>query len=284
MTCVFIDFQIFVGYPASSRVLERSCEDKFENIMVKSLCKENYHQAAYAALKFPPFREELVKEVAKLVKGELKTYSEGPSTAKYNGDPLSLSQYNAENMLEDAEVNLPVLFQIVKGSVKSQAVRFVQNKQALMLSSFMNTWMPRSNFLYRINTLLIAGSCKTEIMDVFHRLGLSCHPNTIRRQLEAAAGYFDKDIMKWKEEIELNRRAVKLLEEVLKCQVAKQGDDSMDICSVDFSSETISGYKCHDDEAYAKCCLLLPNDTNLVDDDILGVIATLNNSKLPRYR
>jgi len=58
----------------------------------------------------------------------------------------------------------------------------------------------------------------------------------------------------------------------------------MDICSVDFSSVTISGYKCHDDEAYAKCCLLLPNDTNLVDDDILGVIATLNNSKLPRYR
>ena len=228
-----------MGYPASSRVLERSCEDKKESDMVKNICKQNYRPAANAALHFPPFRRELVKELIQLLRKELKTYSEGPSVAKYNGDPLSLSKYTSESLLEEAEVNLPVLTEIIKGSAKS-ARSFTLNKQALALSSVLNTWMPRSNFIYRLNTLLIDGRCKTETMDLFHRFGLSCHPNTIRNQLQPCANHFDQQIIKWKDEIEKNRKEILFLEEILERQTGSYSEDGMDLCTIDFRQETLS--------------------------------------------
>ena len=50
--------------------------------------------------------------------------------------------------------------------------------------------------------------------------------------------------MTWKQEIEVNRKSVKLLQEVLKNQIPSQEDDTdMEVCSVDFSSQTLSKYK-----------------------------------------
>lgn len=119
---------------------------------------------------------------------------------------------------------------------------------------------------------MIAGTCKTEVMDIFHRLGLSCHPSTVRRQLQAAADYFHKDIMRWKTENETNMKAVKLLQKVLQHQVQSQAEDTMDVCSVDFSTHTLSGYKYYELDTYAKCSSLLPKESNLMDDDILEAI------------
>ena len=212
----------------------------------------------------------------------MRDYSQGPSEAKYNRDPLSLKEWRSEKLLEDAKHNLPILSEIVEGSTKGTA-NYIQHKKALMLSSFLNTWIPRSNFLYRTNVLLIAGSCKTEVRDLFHRLGLSCHPSTIRRQLQAAADYFNKDTMKWKKENEINLKSVKLLEEVLKHQVPSRVDDFMEIYSIDFSLETVCEYNYYDDNTYEKCSSILP-PANLMDDDIVKAISNLKNTKLPRYR
>ncbi|PFX23522.1 hypothetical protein AWC38_SpisGene11929 [Stylophora pistillata] len=137
--------------------------------MMKNVRKGNYRAAANATLSFPPFQRELVKELIQLIRKELKTYSQGPSAAKYNGDPLSLKEYSNESLLEEAEANLPGPTNIIKKSAKS-AKTFAVNKQALALSSALKTWIPRSNFVYRLNTLLIDGGCKTEAMDLLHRL------------------------------------------------------------------------------------------------------------------
>ena len=146
--------------------------------MVKHLCLENYQAAANAALKFPPLRRELVKAVTSAVRTEVRSYSRGKSMAKYDGDPLNLKHFKTEDFLEEARERIPVTHAIVTATSKVGA-KYLQNKQALTLSAFLNTWLPRSNFIYRNNTLLTAGCCKSEVMDLFHRLGLSSHPNTL---------------------------------------------------------------------------------------------------------
>ncbi|KXJ27193.1 hypothetical protein AC249_AIPGENE17609 [Exaiptasia diaphana] len=228
--------KVFVGYPGSSRVSDRSCEDKQESAFVKNICKENYRAAANAALKFPPFRREVVKELIELLRKEMRNYSEGPTPyGKYTGEPLDLSEYSSESLLEEAEVKLPLLTEIIKGCAKS-ARSFLANKHALTLSSFLNTWMPRSKFIYRLNAILIHGGCKTEAMDLVHRLGLSCHPNTIRNQVQACANHFDKEIVQWKKKIEKNRKAILFLEEVIKRQTGGQrrgGPPPCPVCLVD---------------------------------------------------
>ena len=93
---------MFVCYPSTSRVFDRSWEDKWEGAMVKHLCQENYQAAANTILKFPPFCIELVKAITCQVKKELETYSKGKSMAKYDGNPLSLKTVKSEDLLEEA--------------------------------------------------------------------------------------------------------------------------------------------------------------------------------------
>ena len=46
--------------------------------------------------------------------------------------------------------------------------------KALVLSAILNTWLPRSNFIYSNNTLLTAGCCKSELRYLKHWYRLLC--------------------------------------------------------------------------------------------------------------
>ena len=130
---------------------------------------------------------------------------------------------------------MPIMHFIVTTTSK-EGVKFLVNKQVLALSAIFNTWLPHSNFIYRINTLLTTGCCKTEVMDLFHRLGLSSHPNTIHAQLQSSANHFNEEILVWKSQIETNRRQLNLLDEVVTTQISNsEARDSMNLCSIDFS-------------------------------------------------
>lgn len=251
--------------------------------MVKHLCLENYQAAANAALKFPPLRRELVKAVTSAVRTEVRSYSRGKSMAKYDGDPLNLKHFKTEDFLEEARERIPVTHAIVTATSKVGA-KYLQNKQALTLSAFLNTWLPRSNFIYRNNTLLTAGCCKSEVMDLFHRLGLSSHPNTIRAQLQSAADHFDKEILAWKTQIEVNRKQLKLIEEINNSQTRSSEDVySMDLCSIDFSRETVQKCKHFDEKTFQSCQELLP-DSHIDDTDLFNVSEILKKERLPFYR
>ena len=252
--------------------------------MVKNLCKENYQAAANAALQFPPFRRELVKAVAQQVKKEIRDYSKGKSMAKYEGDPLKLKNFNGEEFLEEASERMPITHSIVTTTSKD-GVKFLVNKQVLALSAILNTWLPRSNFIYRMNTLLTTGCCKTEVMDLFHRLGLSSHPNTIRAQLQSSANHFNEEILVWKSQIETNRKQLNLLEEVVTTQTGNSGErDSMNLCSIDFSRETAQKCKHFDEDTYQLCKDRLPGVDVLEDTDLLNAAENLKKEKLPLYR
>ena len=129
---------------------------------------------------------------------------------------------------------MPITHAIVTATSKVR-VKYRINKEALALLAILNTWLHRSNFIYRINTLLTAGCCKTEMMDLLHRLGLSSHPNTIRTQLQSSADHFDKEIMAWRGQIETNQKQIKLQNEVSATQTGSQSGESnvMELCSVD---------------------------------------------------
>ena len=87
-------------------------------------------------------------------------------------------------------------------------------------------------------------------MDLLYRLGLSSHPSTVRAQLQSSADHFDKEIMAWRSQIERNRKQIKLLDEVIATQAGSQfgESDAMELCSVDFSLETMQKCKNFDGE------------------------------------
>ena len=191
--------------------------------------------------------------------------------------------------MESARLQMPWTYSMIMNTSKP-GVKYEKNKRALVISALLDTWIPRSNFVYRINTLLTTGSCKNEVIDLFHRLGLSSHSCTIRRQVKAAARHYDPEIMVWKKTIERNRKNYILLQEALSSQIPAWDDVNTVIssASVDFSHDVAKSYRHFDEETYKSCLEPLPkNDDEVMQYDYSDLIATaktLKEEKLPLYR
>lgn len=228
-----------------------------------------------------------MKEVATAIKTELRNYSKGKSITKYNGDPVTLKTLMSKDLLEEANEKMPITHTTATACSKT-GVKYQENKQALALSVILNSWLPHSNFVYRINTMLTAGCCKTEVMDIFHRLTLSSHPNMICAQLQSSADHFDSEILVWKRHIESTQKQEKLLQEALSSTGSSgDTDDAMKLCYIDFSRSTVENqYKYFNDEAYESCKELLPDQDQDVyeDTDLVQAYALSQQKKLPLYR
>ena len=245
--------------------------------MIKQICLEDYKAASNSALKFLPFRREIVKAVTLEIKREMRSYIKGKSMAKYNGNPLSLKDFRSDDFLLEMSERLSLTHTIVTATSNSHTkTKFLKNKQILAFSALLNTWLKRSNFIYLLNLLLSKGCCKTEIIDLFHRLGLASHPNTIRSQLQRAANLSADEILSWKAEIEVSRKQVYLLDEVLSSQTRfSQSKYDMELCSIDFSKETAEKCLYFDTNTFELCKNLLSFGNIHEDTDILDALHSL---------
>ena len=77
--------------------------------------------------------------------------------------------------MKEAEKKLPLSYEFVTSTTKNKC-KFVTAKQALVLSSILNSWNLKSLFVYRNNVLLISAGCKGEEIErreksVFKDLG-----------------------------------------------------------------------------------------------------------------
>ena len=252
---------------------------------MKNLASKNYKSAAVGVLKFGPLRNHVFEQVGKEMRREIQTYATNPdATFKYHGNTKKLANYRNNQLLEDAEKSLPITDTIIKATFpRHKRVNNCLNKHALVISTLLNPWLPRSNFTYRVNTLLISGGCRSEEVDCFHELGLSSHYNTLRNMQKNAAVSHDKVLNEWKDTIVEAKMEARLLEEML----PKHVDDTvMDVCTVDFSPETAAKCVNYSPGIYQSCKELLPKSSqNLYGDtDILSAISLVKEKKLPKFR
>ena len=164
-----------MGYP--SRVIEHKCEDK-EMKMVQNIALKRYESAASAAFDFPPFRNVLTAEHHRRIKRELTAYCKDPNSVfKYRDDFKSLANYRNAHLIEDAKEKLPLTYKLVTNTSKKKC-KFPEVKEALILSSILNTWISKSMFVYRNNILLSSAGCKGEEIGCFQKLGMCSHKNS----------------------------------------------------------------------------------------------------------
>ena len=128
--------------------------------MVKHLCLEIIKQQ-----QIPPLHRELVKAVTSSVKKEVRAHSKGQSLAKYDGARLSLRHFKSENKFGRGSKRISITY---PGHVRYRNRHKQSQAKALVLSAILNTWLPRSNFIYSNNTLLTAGCCKSELRYLKH--------------------------------------------------------------------------------------------------------------------
>ncbi len=265
----FIFVKIFIGY-SSGRVVEYECKDG-EKLLVKNIALRRYKAAAAGVVNVPSLMNETVIQIAKKLKVEIRNYTRDPEAVfKYDGEVEKLAQYRNEHLLTEPVDKLPILNTLICHSFANvNKVKFSTNKKALIFSSFLIPWMPSNKFTYRINVLLTTGGCMTEEVDYFHRLGLSSHKNTMRNMQEMLSKNHDKDVKTWKESVENEIKKASLMGEVLIRQEQFNKANNMDVCTIDFSEDTVANLPSYTPQVYRECKEMLPNSDNDLYEDIL---------------
>lgn len=270
---------------ASKRILEHKCKGD-EATLVKNLCTGNYETAAHAALNLESLRSHIAEGFTRELKKEMKEYtSKKDNLFSYDGNTQKLSEYSTAALLEEAKETMPLLHTVITGSSRKNKVTNLREKEALILSSFLNTWIPRSNFAYRNNVLLCVGACKGEVISMFQKQGLCSHKNTTRNMLNDVSKSFDKDLRKWKDDISSTKKQLHLLKGYMDNQSTPE-DNQMDVSTIVFTEEELKGSKFFEEETYQNCQSLLPlNEHGTCDvDDIVNAINRLEKATPARYR
>lgn len=284
---IFI-FQICIAY-SIGRVVEHECTGA-EELLVRNLALKNYKATGSGVRKFSPLFENVLQEVGREIKRELKAYSKDPlNTFKYRGDLDKLADFRNDQLMQDIQQKAPKLHCLVSTSFpRHKKIKNSFNKEALIFASIINPWIPNSYYTFRINTILVLGGCKKEEMDCLNKLGLASHPNTVRNMQKKACVDFDKVVTDWKDGVVTREKKIRLLEELLNRHSATTGEneDSMEVCTIDFSKEVVSNCANFSESVYISCKQMLPESAvDLFEDtDIASALTALKGETLPKFR
>ena len=284
---IFI-FQILIAY-SSGRVVEHVCTGA-EELLVRNLALKNYKAAGSGVRKFSPLLENVLQEVGREIKRELKAYSKDPlNTFKYRGDLDKLADFRNDQVMQDIQQRAPKLHCLVSTSFpRHKKIKNSFNKEALIFASIINPWIPNSYYTFRINTILVLGGCKKEEKDCFNKLGLASHPNTVRNMQKKVCVDFDKVVTDSKDGVVTREKKIRLLEEVLNQHSATTGEneDSMEVCTIDFSTEAVSNCANFSESVYISCKQMLPESAvdMFEDTDIASALNALKGETLPKFR
>ena len=130
--------------------------------MVKHLCLEIIEQQ-----QIPPLHRELMKAITSSKRSESQKQRSIP-LAKYDGTGLSFKTFQKWENFGRGSERIPIMYAIVTATSK------VKLFKSLGAVGYLNTWLPRSIFIYSNNTLLTAGCCKSELRYLKHWYRLLC--------------------------------------------------------------------------------------------------------------
>jgi len=154
----------------------------------------------------------MVEGLTQELKREMKTNKKGENLFRYDG---KLPEFSTAALLEEAKEKMPLLYTVITGSSRENKATHLKVKEALLLSAFLSTWIPQSNFAYRNNVLLRVGGCKGEVIKMFQRQGFCSHKNTVTNIMEKVVKSFNKEPRCCKEEISTSKKEVLLLKEFM---------------------------------------------------------------------
>ena len=274
-----------MAHPRSMKVKEVKCEG-LQATVVQRAAENNFKSVLFAIINCPE-TASLAREVFKTkIATECRNYAKQRNSLNTT-DPALVAEFRNSTFVKEVEIKTPFLYSALQGGVKEETDF---NKIALGASSCLSTRVKSSAYLTRNTVILQHGGCKAQDISRLNRLGIcSSHDTSIRVQNRMGEA-FDEDIIEWKEDIEETKQKILLLEEVKKVQVPVIGEDDMEVdVAIDFSKDTLSGYKYYADDIFEDCVQLLQRArfelrSELNQDVLERVLNQLKTQELPTCR
>ena len=122
---------------------------------MRNLAEKNYKTAAYAAFTHPNMKDFLLKKIYAEARTELKNYSKMKSSVfRFDDSFQKLAEYKGIDLINDCQEKLPLTYGFIANTAGKKSPKTAISKTVLALSSVLNSWIPKSKFVYRNNVIL----------------------------------------------------------------------------------------------------------------------------------
>ena len=266
--------------------------------LIVNLTQKKWKTVAKAMFKHPCLKAELIAPLKRCISDEFKNYcSDSSESMLKQSSPVDLEAFSNKFLVSEVRQWCPLWMACVSGACKASSdASSLKTKQintialaSAIVARCRNQKMTAVS--YRISALLFHSGTKYDDIKRLHKLSVCMSPHMIVEMQRKMGESCERKVLQWKSEIENNKKAKLLLDEVKEkqvCSLVEENDMELEV-EVDFSEESICKYTTYNAESYKHCKELLnavKKDDNcpLNDEHLVTAISVLSCEKLPLYK
>ena len=258
--------------------------------IIRNIALQQWKTAVNLTFRHKDLSKELLAKLEN--EAESKMRDDCRSDSIQMTDPDQLALLSNKVLCKEVELNCPMYSSVVKSACNANdKPENGTSAVALATAVLVRCKNPKMSALaYRISSLLFHSGVSYRDATRLHHLGVCMSPRmTIELHHKMGANSDYKTVV-WKREIEKNKVALLLLEEVREKQLKRAADDMVVDVPVDVSKSTLHSYRNSSDDAISKVESCIENvrskmgEINVNEDILLAALRALKSEKLPYYK
>lgn len=289
------NLQVKVAFVANGDFIARIPRDMPSKLLVKQLALKNWKSASSTILQHKELFAEVQDKILKEMSKELKEYLKEESILLLR-DPDEVGGFSSTIFLRELRVFCPTFYAFMLSAAG------LEEEDALMAGSSANSIalaaaticrevnVIASALHYQISAVLFHSGVKNADLVRLNRLGVSMSPNAMLRAQTKMVSQLEGQVLTWKREIEQNKQALLLGEEIQQEQLpAMPAEDNMAI-DLDFSQVTLENYDNFTIQGYSLLMKELDGAKHKLNESsysglcLADAVSKLRTTKLPLYR
>ena len=219
--------KVLILYPGGHIEVRTPNENKTISV-IKNIALKEWRAAANGVFNHTEMAEELPAALKRKVSTEFKEYCRSDSVLK-GTDPDQLSSFSNRLVLRETAIFCPLWNAAVTGAAGDKDTTDHIALSTAVVARCRNATM--SAIAYRISMILFHSAARNVDYQRLNRLGICMSADmTVALQKKMSANY-DSKVLVWKKEIEKNKGAIRLLEEIKRDQIPTDnpGENVIDV-------------------------------------------------------
>ena len=290
------NLQVKVAFVANGDLIARIPRDMPSKLLVKQLALKNWKSASSTILQHKELLKEVQDKILKEMSKELKEYLKEDSILLLR-DPDEVCGFSSTILLRELRVFCPMFYAFMLSAAG------LEEEDALMAGSSANSValaaaticrevnLIASALHYRISAILFHSGVKNADLVRLNRLGVSMSPKAMLRAQTKMVSQLEGKVLIWKQEIEQNKQALLLGEEIQQEQLPPMPAEDLNIAiDLDFSQATLENYDNFAIQGYSLLMKELDDAKHNLKESsyselcLADAVRKLRTTKLPLYR
>ena len=287
------DLKVVISYPNGNVIVKKNI-DFDSKAIIRNIALKQWKAAVNGTYRHKLLSSELFLKLEKEVEKEMSDYCKSDGILK-NTEPDQLANFSNKILFREIDIHCPLYTTIVKSACNFNGE--IDNEKCVNAMALATSTLVRcrnstmSAVAYRISTILFhSGASYTDHARLNH-LGVCMSPQMSIHLQRKMGENSNVKVLHWKQQIEINKSAILLLQEVSEKQIPKRVEDDMVVeITIDVAEQSLSSYRWYCSKGYKKAISVLMDvqsvmcEKAITEDVLTESITKLRGERLPHFK